>query len=29
VIDVFEFNEDNKVTSLKAYWSFANLSPNL
>ena len=29
VIDVFEFNEDNKVTSLKAYWSFSNLSPNL
>ena len=27
VIDVFEFNENNQVTSLKAYWSPANISP--
>lgn len=29
VIDVFEFNRDNKVVSLQAYWSLANVSPVL
>ncbi len=27
VIDIFEFNHDNQVVSLKAYWSEANVSP--
>ena len=27
VIDVFEFNKDNQVVSMKAYWSNANISP--
>lgn len=27
VIDVFEFNKENKVVSMKAYWSNANISP--
>lgn len=27
VIDVFEFNQDGKVQTMKAYWSNANISP--
>lgn len=27
VIDVFVFNEQNQVTSMRAYWSEANMSP--
>ena len=27
VIDIFQFNTDNQIVSLKAYWNEANVSP--
>lgn len=27
IIDVFQFNDSNKVISMKAYWSEANITP--